>query len=85
MPKRCLDCDRVTLPNDESGLSATNCEHCGSVKLTCDHPSGHYVQDRNCFVCSTCGYEYQNGLKQLRKLAEKNNNLSQLANLLNKR
>ncbi|WP_283392628.1 hypothetical protein [Photobacterium phosphoreum] len=84
MPKKCLDCDEVTLPNDDTRLSAIKCEHCGSEKLTCDHPSGHYVPDKGCFVCSTCGFEYQNGLKQLRKLAERNINLSQLANFLNK-
>lgn len=84
MPKKCMDCHKVTLPNNDTGVSATKCKYCGSDKLTCDHPSGHFDQDRGCFVCSTCGYEYQNGVKQLRKLAERNINLSQLANLLNK-
>lgn len=68
MPKKCLDCNKVTLPNDDNGLSAINCEHCGSDKLTCDHPSNHYVQEKGCFVCSTCGYESKNGLNKLRKL-----------------
>lgn len=82
MPQRCLDCNQVTLPNDDTGLSAFTCEHCGSTNLTCDHPSSHYDKEKRCFVCSTCGYEHKRGLKQLQKLAENNESLSQLAKLL---
>ncbi len=82
MPQRCLDCNNVTLPDDDTGLSASICEHCSSTNLECDHPSGEYVKEKQCFVCSTCGHEYRAGLMQLRKLAENNHSLSQLTKLL---
>ncbi len=83
MPQRCLDCDKVTLPNDETGESAKQCAHCQSLKLECDHPSGHYDQEKRCFVCGTCGHEYHHGLKQLRTLAQSHSSLSELGKLLN--
>ena len=82
MPQKCLDCNKVILPNDDTGLSATACKYCGSTKLVCDHPSGHFDPIKGCFVCGTCGHEYRSGVKQLRKLAEGNNSLSKLAKLL---
>lgn len=82
MPQRCLDCNQVTFPNDNTGLAASTCEHCGSTNLTCDHPSSYYDKVKRCFVCSTCGYEHKRGLKQLQKLAKNNESLSQLAKLL---
>lgn len=83
MPKKCLDCDEVTLPNDDTGISETTCQYCGSTNLVCDHPSGYFDPQKGCFVCSTCGYEYKSGVRQLRKLAEDNYALTQLAKLLN--
>ncbi len=82
MPQRCLDCNQVTLPKDDTFKSATQCDYCGSINLECDHPSGEYIKGKQCFVCSTCGHEYRGGLTQLRKLAESNDSLSQLAKLL---
>ncbi len=65
MPKRCLDCQKITLPDDITGVAANQCEHCQSHNLECDHPSSQYNKTKKCFVCSTCGHEEQEGLKNL--------------------
>lgn len=70
MPQRCLDCEKVTLPTHDTGISATQCEHCQSINLECDHPSSEYSKEKCCFVCSTCGHEDNSGLKTLRKFGE---------------
>jgi len=82
MPQRCQDCQKVTLPNDISGESALQCEHCKSINLECDHPSGYYSKDKCCFICSTCDHEYHAGLKNLRKYVRKNTALPELKELL---
>ncbi len=82
MPQRCLDCNNVTLPNDDTKESAKQCEHCLSTNLECDHPSGHYCNERYCFVCGVCGNESYHGLKELRKLTHNNSSLSDLKELL---
>lgn len=82
MPQQCLDCNNVTLPNDDTRKSATQCEHCLSTNLECDHPSGHYCTEKRCFVCHICGHEYNRELKELRKLADNTASLSCLKQLL---
>ena len=76
-------CNKVTLPDDNTGKSVNKCEHCQSFNLICDHPSGSYSKEKKCFVCSTCGYEYHHGLNSLRKYAKANTDLSKLHTLLN--
>ena len=83
MPQRCLDCNKVTLPDDNTGQSVNQCKHCQSFNLVCDHPSGSYSKDKKCFVCSTCGYEYHHELKSLRKYAKTNTDFSTIYELLN--
>ena len=67
MPKRCLICDKVTLPND-IGISAKQCSYCLSTKLKCDHPSSSFSKERRCFICGICGYEDYKDVERLKNL-----------------
>ena len=82
MPKRCLDCDRVTLPNDSTGKSVKQCSYCLSTKLECDHPSSSYSKEKRCFICGTCGYEDHNEVERVKKHLNANPTLSKIFNLL---
>jgi DNA-directed RNA polymerase subunit RPC12/RpoP len=82
MPQRCQDCQKVTLPDDVTEKSATQCQHCQSMNLECDHPSGYYSKTKYCFICSTCGHEYYSGLKSLRKFARNNTRLPEFKKIL---
>ncbi len=66
MPKRCKDCNKVSLPNDE-GLSAETCQYCDSSNLECDHPSSNFDKQKQCFVCGACGHEDHQSVAKLRK------------------
>lgn len=68
MPKRCKDCDKVSLPNDE-GYPAEKCHYCHSENLECDHPSSHFDVKKQCFICGVCGHENHDSLPELRKAA----------------
>lgn len=55
---RCNDCGELTITDDE--VPVEQCEHCGSTRMACNHPSGQFDKARQSFVCSWCGQEYGN-------------------------
>lgn len=69
MVMKCNKCNELNFP-DEKGESAKACKCCGSVNLSCDHPSRYLDEKRQGFVCSTCGDVSHSGLERLRYYAD---------------